>query len=107
MSFSLNTSSPCEFQGTIRLKKMPSALGTYKDLDGNTWDIHGIFNGPKYGPWVQAKPFGELHPYFTDTSGRGFSDTTGSGHYDSTFITECWKPYKIEIVEDEEDPTET
>ena len=106
MSFSMRTSSPCEFQGTIRLKKMPSALGIYKDLDGVAWDFYGIFNGPKYGPWVQAKKMNELHPYFTDTSGRGYSDTTGNGPFDSTLITERFMPYKIEIVEDEEDPSE-
>ena len=106
MSFSMHTSSPYEFQGTIKFKKMPSALGTYQDVDGVAWDIHGIFNGPKYGPWVQAKKMNELHSYFTDTS-CGFTSNGGTGSDCSDFITETWMPYKIEIVEDEEDPTET
>jgi len=83
MMFNLSYTSPSQIEGTIQLRKRPSGLGFYTDINGKRWDIHGII-----GDYVQACPVDSLHPYYTDTS--------GSCSYG--LVQQTWKPYKMEII---------
>ena len=81
--FRYSCTRPAEIAGTIELTKRPSGLGTYTDIHGKRWDIHGII-----GDYVQACPLDEVHPYYNDTSGN---------EYD--FVSQTWLPYEIAIKE--------
>jgi hypothetical protein len=77
--------------GTIRVRKPIRSLGPITDIDGNEWDIQAVSGGG-----VAACPRCELHPYFTDTSGQSF----GGGTIGSGLISQEWKPYRVEVVEE-------
>lgn len=82
--FNLSYFSPGEVKGSIRFKKFPSRLGIYKDVEGKEWHVNGIIRDH-----VCAVPLDELHPYYTDTSGRGGYDV----------VSQTWESYKIEVAE--------
>ena len=90
----LSYQTPCELQGTIKLKKRVSGLGCYTDVDGCQWDIHGI-----KGNYVQATRMDSLHPYYTDTSSTdhfAIDGTTGMGGV----VSQSWEPWLVEVVEE-------
>lgn len=80
--FNLGYSTPCELKGVIVFNKQPSNLGVHVDIDGNKWDIKGIFGNA----YVWACPLNELHPYYSDTSGQSFG-----------LVQQSWKPYGLLI----------
>ncbi len=80
--------SPAKVEGTLRLKKQPGGMGHYKDVDGVTWDIRGVFWSGKSG-YVQA---------------RKISDS--SGYYSTAVFSSCvgfhtWKSYYVEVVKED------
>lgn len=72
--------SPCELQGHLKLKKCPAyyGIGIYEDVDGNRWDIRGIYGND----FVQARPL----------DGHCFYKTTG----EICSYSISWKPYSYE-----------
>lgn len=87
--FQLRTNEKSDFKGAIRIKKedkLKLRLGKFTDADGKIWDIAGIFF-LESGDWVQATPYCNLHPYYSDTS---------TSHWG--FVFQRWEPYKVEFV---------
>ena len=85
--FSLSYTSPCEIQGVIRVSEPVRHLGFLEDIDGNNWDIRGVFGwDTEKGQIVWAAARCELHPYYGSTA----NDT-----YD--WVHQRWKPYRIEV----------
>ncbi len=70
----------------VLLHKRLTGLGPVTDVDGVTWDIHGII-----GKYVQAAKESLMHPFYTDTS---------SNDYGGQLISQRWEPYLIEIVDE-------
>lgn len=81
--FRLTSMSYAELAGTIRFARPVRGLGVHTDIHGRRWDIRAIV-----GQTVCAVPMDQLHPYYSDTSGR-----TGFG-----FVSQKWRPYAVEIV---------
>jgi len=95
--FDLSYSTPCEFQGTIRVKKIVYGLGNITDIDGKVWNIYGHF-----GDWVQAKPLNGVHPYWSSTAAESWNfDPTASTSGNCGMASETWKPYKLEELSDD------
>lgn len=78
--FKLVYMSKSEVVGTIRFKERVYGIGIFIDVNGKEWDVKANF-----GNWICAKPLNELHPYYTDTSGRDFG-----------LVSEKWLPYLVE-----------
>lgn len=74
-------------EGTISLKRRWPTLGPNEDTDGNMWDI-AAFGGQGGKGWCSAIPLGELHEYFTDTTGRGFG-----------LVSQRWNAYQWEFAQ--------
>lgn len=90
--FSMSWSEKGELQGTIYLTKLiTGGLGPYVDIFSQTWGVKAIYSFPD-GQYVSAVRKEHLHPYFTDTSGRGFG-----------FVSQRWEAYKIEVVDEDWD----
>jgi len=70
-------------KGTIELDKPIRGLGRVTDVYGKQWDVNAIFLD-----YVAACPVNQLHPYFSDTSGR---------HYNG-LISQVWEPYTINVI---------
>jgi len=84
----LNISSitPAKPVGVITLNKPILGLGVVTDVEGNKWDI-GAFGGNSKKKWASACPLNQLHPYFSDTSGRSYRT-----------VFQKWKAYEVKIV---------
>ena len=89
--FNLSCTEEAELAGVIRHRKgeHPMRLGPYTDMDGNRWDIRILFSPGFKGGWAAACPNGNLHPYFSDTSGASYG-----------MVMQRWEPYALEIVDD-------
>jgi hypothetical protein len=86
--FSLTYSTPSEIAGDIRVNRfLDLHIGSFIDADGKRWNIWGL-QGGRDGGIAWAVPEGEVHPYYTDTSGCNFG-----------MIQQTWKPYRIVIEE--------
>ena len=81
--FSMTYSTPSEIKGVIRVAKPIRSLGPVTDVEGERWNVNAII-----GDVVIAVREAELHPYYTDTSGRGFGG----------LIQQTWEPYRTEVV---------
>ena len=86
--FNLSYDTPAPVAGIIRCYQPPMQLGPFSDIDGNKWDIKGIFYADGYR-WVQACPRRNLHPYYNDTSGASYG-----------LVMQRWQPYEIVEVDD-------
>ncbi len=73
---------PAECKGLIQLRNRWPVLGPNEDVDGNVWDI-SAFGGSQGKGWCCAVPQGELHAYYTDTSGQCFSGGVISQTWDA------------------------
>lgn len=89
--FNLSYTTESECKGTIK-GRIPYGLGPYTDANGGKWDIRG-YGKDSEGWWCWAVPSSSLHPYYTDTSGRGFG-----------FVSQTWEPYRMEIVDENRKP---
>ena len=89
--FDFRWTEKAEPTGVIRHRKgeHPKSLGSYTDMDGKHWDIHGIFSPGFDGGWVWACSYHSLHPYYRDTSTMSFG-----------LVSQRWEPYLLEIVND-------
>ena len=84
--YNLNWSSLCELQDILFLKRNPfmSGLGYYEDIDGITWDIHGII-GCGRPPYVQARRITDSPSYY------------GTASWDTQDGSHSWKPYIVDL----------
>lgn len=89
--FNLSFTEKSTWKGTIRGPK-PNGLGPYWDANGGKWDIRG-YGMDADGWWCWAVPSGQLHPYYTDTSGAGYG-----------WVHQRWEPYRLEIVNEDREP---
>lgn len=80
--------SPCNLQGTLRLKRDPFwfGVGIYEDEDGVKWDIAGVI-GISPQPFVQARRVDECVEYY------------GTGTYDTRYGHHRWLPYAVEVIQ--------
>ena len=85
--YNLNWSSPCELQDILFLKRNPfmSGLGYYEDIDGITWDIHGVIGGSSKIPYVQARRITDAPSYY------------GTASWDTQAGSHSWKPYIVDL----------
>ena len=89
--FNMTYTRPAEIAGDIKVRKAPMTLGNITDIDGKTWNIHGIFGAAGVEKqMVWATPLASMHPYYTDTSSTG-----GWG-----LVQQTWEPYTITVVEE-------
>ena len=91
--FHLSYDSPYEGEiNTLRFKRSHDpkmhGIGTYTDVDGNRWDVHGVI-GTADGCFIQARPYSNNDPRYSTDS---FSP--------SGFVSTTWIPYKVELVDD-------
>ena len=86
--FQLTYTTPSEIKGAIRLTDpfKQLRLGTITDAEGKRWDIRGYGSNAE-GWWAWAVPLGQLHQYYSDTSGMGFG-----------LVHQTWHPYKVETI---------
>ena len=90
--FHLTYDTPYEGEvETLRFHKSQNpkwhGIGTYTDVDGNRWDVHGVF-GTEGGVFIQARPYSDDDPrYSTASLCLGFVSTR-------------WIPYRVELVDD-------
>ena len=90
--FRLSYDKPCELQGTIQLREPISSLSTVIDIHGVRWNIYGYssrYDKGKVIQMVQAVPESQMHPFYTDTTGRGYG-----------VVSQEWLPYMIEICKE-------
>ena len=81
---------------TLRFKKdndpVWHGLGVYTDVDGNQWDVHGIFCN-KDGKFIQARPYSS-YDFRYSTASFGFNGPEPGG-----LVTTTWIPYRVELVD--------
>lgn len=88
--FNFTWTEKCKVAGTIKVKEKVRQPGLLVDIDGNRWNVRGIFGSAGVKDeqqWVQACPEYNLHPYYSDTSTMSFG-----------YVSQTWKPYLIEVV---------
>ena len=93
--FKMYCNSPCQIQGTLKLKRDPFwyGMGYYEDEDGVKWDIVGVIGGVIGGkgePYVQARRVDNHSTYY------------GTGTNDNCYGSHTWLPYKVELVMEKE-----
>ena len=71
-----------KIEGHIVFDHHPWGLGFHRDINGKRWHIGAIV-----GKSVCAVPADEVHPYYSDTTGRSFG-----------LVQQTWKPYTYEVV---------
>ena len=88
------------FAGTLRFAVDPRhrGLGTYKDVDGVSWDIRGII-----GKYVQARKTGHHPNYYSTAPGMSLMSSTAPGGAN----IHTWEPYEVEIVSTDSSPDPT
>ena len=76
--------SECKSQGTLNLKRDPfyHGLGYYEDMDGVTWDVHGVI-GIRSEPYVQARRLTDSPSYY------------GTATDDHQYGSHQWLPYSV------------